>query len=97
MHLIILKWFRKKKIKTEEKNNETARCRSEKINWLPNSFDSFKFVIDHENFSFFLLSKLFTLFFGIPSVLLAASFQIVLQLAQVYGHTLFLFQYHMNL
>ena len=86
MHLIILKWLRKK-LKTEEKNNETARCRSEKINCLPNSFDSFKFVIDHENFSFFLLSKLFTLFFEIPSVLLAASFQIVLQLAQVYGHT----------
>ena len=36
---------------------------------------------------FYLLSKLFTLLGVIPSVLLAASFQIALQLSQVYSHT----------
>ena len=38
-------------------------------------------------------SKLFTLFRVIPSLLLAASFQIVSQLSQVCSHTNFLFEY----
>ena len=81
---------------TEEKSNETRRDRSERRNCLRKCFHSFKYVIDHANFSFFLLSKLYTLLRAIPSVPLAASSHIASQLSQVYSHTNFLFEYYMN-
>ena len=44
-----------------------------------------------------LLYKLFILLCVIPSVLLAASSQIVWQLSHCYSHTNVLFEYHMNI
>ena len=41
-------------MKTEEKNNETKRCQSEKENWLQKCFHSSKYAIDHNLFNFFL-------------------------------------------
>ena len=80
------------KIQTEEKTNETIRGRREKGNCLQKSFHSFKYVIDHPN-----VSKLSTVLPVSPSVLLAASSQIVSELLQVYSHTNLLFEYHANI
>ena len=78
-------------MQTEEKNNET-RGRREKRNCQQKSFHSFKYEIDHPN-----VSKLSTVLPVSPSVLLAASSQIVSELLQVYSHTNLLFEYHMNI
>ena len=40
-------------MKTEEKNNVTKRCQSEKENWLQKCFHSSKYAIDHNLFNFF--------------------------------------------
>ena len=45
----------------------------------------------------FLLSKLFTLSCVIPYVLCTPSSQVALQFSQVYSHTKFLLEYHMNI
>ena len=42
-------------MKMEEKNNETKRRRSERINYLPKCLHSSKYVIDHANVRFFFL------------------------------------------
>ena len=59
MHLIILKWL-KRQIQTEEKNNETRRCWSEKRNCLQKCFHLLKYIIHHENVCFFFLISLWT-------------------------------------
>ena len=83
----------KTKMQTEEKNNETISGRSKRRNCLRKCFHSFKYIISSCKCSLFLnrshkcllflLSKLLTLLCVIPSVLLAASSQIV---SQVYTH-----------
>ena len=66
--------MRQEEVEAKEKTNYETVC-----------FHSFKYIADHENVRFFLLSKFFTLL----RVILAGSSWIASQLSQVYSHTIF--------
>ena len=70
--------MRQEEVEAKEKTDYETVC-----------FHSFKYIADHGNVRFFLLSKFFTLLRVILSVLVAGSSWIASQLSQVYSHTIF--------
>ena len=102
--LINLKRHRRQNCR-QKKNNKTKSGQSERRNYLPKCFHSFKYIIDLTNVCLFFLISLWTRSHSLSDIVYTASCnsifttccifsaQITSQLSQVYSHTNFLFQY----